>query len=413
VLAITWFSFSRRLNVWSRGLDRGVRAIAGLWPSQKKLQVRNIFVDLTTGLRDFDIVRNLLSNFLLSLCFLTIIFLVFTAFELWKFAGGMEGGIKLLGQYLLFLLPYVYLQLAPPSAMIATLATYVIKSRQNEIVTWTSAGQSIYRLFLPCFLLMILIGAANWGLQEYVLPEANRLQDQTRTVIRAQGKAPAGSEAIVWSANERRIYSYRRVASNTSESDNEGDHTARSVDQLSVFELGVDKWRLQRSYRAPSAVWDGREMHLSGGVEVSELQNGRVSTSFPAEARFAEPIDPIRSGSEKPTHLATSQLRSRSASANTEAGERSIEILLQKRYATLFLPLIVALFTAPLALSLSRKGKAATVVWAIGVWLIFAGVSALSEQLGSNGLLSPFLSVWAPILTFGCFGTYLLSRART
>jgi lipopolysaccharide export LptBFGC system permease protein LptF len=35
--------------------------------------------------------------------------------------------------------------------MIAILATYVIKSRRNEIVTWTAAGQSIYRLLFPCF----------------------------------------------------------------------------------------------------------------------------------------------------------------------------------------------------------------------------------------------------------------------
>src|SRR5206468_1827578 len=118
-------------------------------------------------------------------------FLIFTGFELWKFAGAFEGGVKLLLTYLFDLTPLVYIQIAAPSAMIAVLATYAIKSRQNEIVTWTSAGQSIYRLLLPCFLLMLLIGGINWTVQEYVLPRANQAQDQLRTIIRNRGVAPA------------------------------------------------------------------------------------------------------------------------------------------------------------------------------------------------------------------------------
>ena len=93
----------------------------------------------------------------------------------------MDGGISLLLKYLFFLLPFIYLQLSPSAAMIATLATYVIKSRQNEIVTWTSAGQSVYRLLLPCMVFMIALGIANWQVQERVLPSTNQIQDSLHT----------------------------------------------------------------------------------------------------------------------------------------------------------------------------------------------------------------------------------------
>src|SRR5688572_2052190 len=167
----------------------------------------NLFVDLTTGLRDFDIIANLVKFYFLSLAFLGSIFLVFTAFELWKFAGTIDNGISLLLKYLFFLTPFIYLQLAPSSAMIATLATYVIKSRQNEIVTWTSAGQSVYRLLLPCMLFMIVLGFANWQMQERIFPYANQIQDELRTRIRSRGLV-ANRSGKLWVANDRRIFSF-------------------------------------------------------------------------------------------------------------------------------------------------------------------------------------------------------------
>ena len=125
--AIVWFNFSGRLAFAGR--------IAGYFSDLKpKVRMRlgiarrrNLFVDLTAGLRDFDIVVNILKYYFLTLGFLGSVFVIFTAFELWKFAGAMDGGVSLLLKYLFYLLPFVYLQLSPSAAMIATLATYVIK----------------------------------------------------------------------------------------------------------------------------------------------------------------------------------------------------------------------------------------------------------------------------------------------
>ena len=130
-----------------------------------KLSPKNSYIDFTTGILDFDLVWNLLRNYLLTVGFLVSIYFIFTAFERWKFAGAIENGVYLLGSYLFFLTPFVYIEIAPSALMVATLATYIIKSRQNEIVTWTAAGQSVYRLMLPCFALMVLVGAMNFGIQ--------------------------------------------------------------------------------------------------------------------------------------------------------------------------------------------------------------------------------------------------------
>jgi lipopolysaccharide export LptBFGC system permease protein LptF len=97
----------------------------------------------------------------------------------------------------------------------------------------------------------------------------------------------------------------------------------------------------------------------------------------------------------------------------SDVERRGLGVALQKRYATVFLPLVIALFTTPFALSLSRKGKAATIGYAVGLWLVFMGVSGTFDQLGLNGYLSPAFAVWSPLVLFSLLGVYLVSRVRT
>ncbi|MCB1025855.1 MAG: LptF/LptG family permease, partial [Acidobacteria bacterium] len=160
-----------------------------------------------------DLVWNLVKNYLLTFGFLTSIYLLFTAFELWKFAGTMDGGVLLLIKYLLFLIPFVYIEIAPSALMIATLATYIIKSRQNEIVTWTAAGRSVYRLLMPCFVFMIFIGAVNFVMQETILTETNRKQDALRQEIRSGNKTKKERPRI-WLTAADNIISYKNASDN-------------------------------------------------------------------------------------------------------------------------------------------------------------------------------------------------------
>lgn len=601
-----------------------------------KLQLGNLFVDLTTGLRDFDLVRNLIKNFVLTLLFLVAIFVIFTAFEMWKFAGAFEGGVGLLGRYLTYLLPFVYLQVAPSAAMIATLATYVIKSRNNEIVTWTSAGQSVYRLLVPCFILTIALGGMNLWMQESLVPRANQLQEQTRSIIRNRG-LPASQSGKFWVANERRIYSFEleassgvhptkaRLGDNNLASDNEmesmpissgqrsddgrvgvsgpsagagsggrsgfspdsglassraanlcdyldgipiqpaecpepkyrslrgtndsisymaasdnesvkvgraifrisgsasigatnyaagnerasqhrslmltpsvgkadrhftavgvrgreeaasdrlratdlswagavaetvaairrpiragnpvalespshrehnwlnepttrftsspvafasdnerdGADSIRAVQNLTVYEFADNGENLQFIYRSDQAEWREGRIRFIGPVERSDLRNGKIQGEMQQGGDLPEPLNPFAGIGSKPNHVNSEGLRRQLDQVESEGDRRAIEVTLQKRYTTFLLPLVIALFTAPFALSLSRKGKAATVGYAVFLWLLFTGTSSVFEQFGVSGSLEPAVAIWSPLAIFAFLGVFLLSRVRT
>lgn len=411
--AVVWFALVGRFDFVSRLTERIRSLLPPLKWKAPRLGGGNLFVDLTTGLRDFDLILNLLRFYFLSLGFLTAVFLIFTAFELWKFAGTIDNGISLLLQYLFYLTPFIYLQLAPSAAMIATLATYVIKSRQNEIVTWTSAGQSIYRLLLPCMLFMIVLGFLNWQIQERVFPRANQIQDDLRTRIRSRGIV-ANKTGKLWVANERRIFSFEL---NQNASDNASENsicsTSCAVQNLTVYEFAVDRTRLQAVYRIPTANWRKEGIAFEGKAEKIDLDEGKIVKTLLNGGTVQELSNPFTEARKKPSHLNSEETKVQITISESEVERRSFAVALEKKYTTPFLPFIIALFTAPFALSLSRKGKAATIGYAVGLWLLFMGISSAFEQLGLSGLLPAVAAVWGPMALFGMLGIFLLTRIRT
>ena len=411
---IAWFILSGRYNLAARTRVGRDPSRVSWKPDLKRLPSVDLFVDLTTGLRDFDIVLNLSKFYLLSLGFLGSVFIIFTAFELWRFAGTIENGIWLLLQYLFFLVPFIYLQLAPSSLMIATLATYVIKSRQNEIVTWASAGQSVYRLLLPCMFFTIVLGFANWEIQELLLPKANQVQDELRERIRRGGK-PANQARRTWSATNERIYSFvpALYASDNAYSPGSPCPPACTANDLHVFEFGDDRAKLQSVYRIPYAVWDRGRVASQGEAEKLDLTNGTVIKSVQQGIEIEEESNPLGDVRTKPNHLDSNETKMHAANSGSDAERRTFAIALEKKYATPFLPFIIALFTAPFALSLSKTGKAATTGLAVGYWLSFLGVTSVFEQLGLSGALPPAVAVWGPLFLFVTIGIFMLSRIRT
>lgn len=414
MVAVIWFSLSGNASLVNHASAFIRDHISRLDLSSLRRRRANLFVDVTTGIRDFDLILSIAKYYLLTLGFLAAVFLIFTGFELWKFAGTIDGGIVLLLKYLVFLLPFVYIQLAPSAAMIATLATYVIKSRQNEIVIWTSAGQSVYRLLMPCLVFMLVLGGINFVIQETIAPRSNQIQDELRVQIRSRGNLESKNKKL-WVANERRIYSFGPGSSPASDNAKTypiSSPASRAIRDLTIYEF-ADNTNLHVVYQADGAVWDGRSIRLSGSATKTVIGSDGVTSVDFAGGEVEESFNPFFETRKKPSHLSASETREQIRRSEAEIERRSFAIALGKKYSAAFLPFIISLFTAPFALSLSRKGKAAMVGYAVGLWLVFVGVTSAFDQFGLNGQLSPEIAVWGPLVFFSLLGIFLLSRVRT
>jgi lipopolysaccharide export system permease protein len=288
--------------------------------------------------------------------------------------------------------------------MVAVLATFVVKSRQNEIVTWISAGQSVYRLLAPCFVLMLILGAANTLVQEYVAPWTNSTQETLRQQIRARGKV--AGPARFWVAEGNRIYSFSNIAD---ESDNE---IAKGA--ITIFEFVGNGTELQALYRSAVASWSPGTIRLKGPVQQSILQNGLIeSSTVPENLDLPAETNPFKELRKRPSQMSIAETREQMRLVESDVERRNFAVALEKKWTTLFLPFVIALFTAPFALSVSRKGKAATVGYAVALWLLFMGVTSAFDQFGLTGALPAEVAVWGPLALFGILGAYMLSKVRT
>jgi len=405
IALIIWFNLSqrigsmRRIGIFSRFKES--------YPFRFETSSnKRAFPSLATGILDFDIVSSLLKFFALSIGFLASIYVIFTAFEMWRFAGTIDHGFSLLTSYLGYLLPHIYIQIAPSCLMIATLATFVIKSRQNEVVTWTAAGQSVYRLLLPCFLLMAAIGLINWQIQERVLPKTNRVQDTLRTQIRNKGIL-AAKEGKFWMALDDRVYSFDL---------NEKDSERQKVDNLYVFEFAPEGGKLKSFTKSREAVWVNDKIEMTGDARKTVwLENNNIeSKNLGASEKVLDvSFNPFRQLYTKPNHLTAAETAEKLENVESESEKRMYGVALEKKYTTIVLPFIITLFTAPFALSLSRKGKAMTVGYAVGVWLLFMGITNTFEQFGLNGYVTPQIAVWSPLILFTIVGGYFITKVKT
>jgi len=170
---------------------------------------------------------------------------------------------------------------------------------------------------------------------------------------------------------------------------------------------------LQSVYHADAGYWDGEGVNLSRNATKTMLGVGNTASVNATGTTVKENVNPLLKVKAKPSHLDAAETRAQLSASDSDVERRSFAVALEKKYATVILPFVIALFTAPFSLSLSRKGKVVTVGYAVALWLVFMAVMSVFEQLGSGGYVSVRLAVWSPVVLFSMLGIYLLSRVRT
>ena len=258
------FSFSLR-RARTAATDRTARADV----KTQKQPTRRRWVSRFPTLLDTSVVRTMALSFLFAFIALVIVFNIFTSFELWRFLATKGGGVKLLLQYLFFLLPLVSVELFPGSVLVAALLTYALIARRREAVAWWASGQSVYRLMLPGLAFAMVVAGGLWFIQERVMPAANVKQDDLRARIRGNvAQSMPGERRWLVSTDERRIYSY------------EFDDQTASLIKPSIYEFDpANVSQLKRVTNADSARWGATPNRLEiANAKWFDLDKPRVST---------------------------------------------------------------------------------------------------------------------------------------
>ncbi|MGD2114755.1 MAG: LPS export ABC transporter permease LptF, partial [Acidobacteriota bacterium] len=132
------------------------------------------------------------------------------------------------GSYYLYSLPQMAYDLSPIIVLVATLITFSVLSRSNEVMAFKALGVSLFRLALPVTLTALAVTAGVVLLEWKILPASNeqatRLEDRIRGRETVRNYRRADRQWLF--GPDRYIYNYLHY-----------DAANQSLQRLQVFEL--------------------------------------------------------------------------------------------------------------------------------------------------------------------------------
>jgi LPS export ABC transporter permease LptG len=356
-------------------------------------------------LLDTSVLRTMAFSFLFAFIALALLFDVFTTFELWRFVVAKGASTRLIAEYLFYLTPLISIEMFPGSILVAALLTYALIARRREAVAWWASGQSVYRLMLPGLAFALMVAAGSWFIQEKVMPAANVRQDDLRARIRGNiAQSASADRRWLVSADGLRIYSY------------DFDEQQTALGKPAIYEFNSSRSELKRVITGEDARWPAPnrlEVKQANWIDVDQAPVARESAAA-MTIDGVEPPSVFKPTVDRPSQLDSQRLHDYIHTLKTRGVDTAVlAVGLQKKYASPFTVLIMALIGMPLAVSLGRKSTVIAMCAAVFVSLAFWLLSSGAQQLGEHGFLPPEVAAWSPIAIFAGGAFYFISRVRT
>ena len=364
---------------------------------------------------DEYVMSSFVQNFALVLAGITVLFVIFTFFELIGDIVRYRTPLVTVGDYLLNLIPFILYNMTPLCCLVAVLITFGSLSRTSELTAMKATGVSLYRVVAPILVIAAILALSLFAFDEFYLPGANRRQEALLSTIKGKPAQTFLRPDRKWISGQTnsagdptRIFYYQFF-------DPDKDVFAN----LTVFEFQPGTFALTRRIFATSAQWDNQthRWNFDNGWQRTFQGETIAGYSTYAVASFPE----IR---EQPAYFKKEERPSQEMSYDEltryihdlqQSGfdTTRLRVQLNRKLAYPLITFVMAIVAVPFALSAGKRGNIAGLGTAIGVAIAYYIVANIFENLGDVASLPPMLAAWSPDLLFAMLGSYLLLRTPT
>lgn len=355
---------------------------------------------------DLYVIKKILFSFLLIFTSLLLVFYIIDMVELIDDVFQNNVAFSYLLKYIFYNTPEILSFIFPVSILTAVLLTFSLMSKNNEIIAVKVSGISLYRLSLPAVVIGILISAAFFFIQEEITPGANKKARENLNIIHNIKVHTERKETKYWDmGNNREIYFCNFI-----------DRKTNNINNFNIVYLD-DQFRVKKRVSAKTASWINKnELLLADGFE--REYNKDIPVNFKT---FANKKMWIEQGEELFTlRVASSQymnIKELKEYINylekNRSGTAKYEAKLYYKYAFPFSSLIMVLIAIPFSFIMGSRGTLFGIGMAVGISMVFWFVFAVFSALGSGGILSPFISAFAPLFIFTAVSFYLFINIKT
>jgi LPS export ABC transporter permease LptG/LPS export ABC transporter permease LptF len=356
---------------------------------------------------DRYIMRKYLAIFLLVFLALLSISVIVTFFDRIDNIYEHNKSLSLLFRYIQYRIPEFVNYILPVTVLTTALLTLGLLTKTNEITAMKACGLSLYRLVLSLLVIAGLVSVFSFGLQERLVPSANKRAEEVWNRI---NDVPARSYGYldrrwVLSTDKERIFHYSYF-----------EPSSGALSQLSIFEVNPSSWSLERRLYAEKGRLEGHVLELGQGW----------SRSFPGERQtHFEPFDglsvPLAEDPgyfikevKEPSLMSYGELKRYTSEVEAMGFETTrFKVDLSSKVSFPLVSLVMTLLAIPFAFSMGKRGALVGLGLSIIIAMLYWGALGVFKSLGYVNFLSPFLASWGPNLVFGPLGLYLLFRQRT
>lgn len=309
--------------------------------------------------------------------------------------------------YYKYLSLQIVFEIAPIMVLIATLVTFGLLSRTNEVIAAKALGMSLYRLSVPAVAAAAVISLFCVYLQAEILPATNDRVAQLRDQIRgtSQARTYRRSDRQWLFGQGRYIYNYRSY-----------DAQRKTLNRLQVFEFD-ENFQLTRRLFAETAEYVGNAWIFHDSwkrtfdrARVLEFQR----FDHPVIDAYPETPDYFETELRSPEQMTYGELKHHIAEVAASGQDvTELRVQLGDKVAFPINSLVMALVALPFAFRMGRKGALYGIGIAIVVGMVFLSLYKVSFTLGETGALPASVAVWSPVVLFGLWSGYLFLGVET
>ncbi|HLJ75705.1 MAG TPA: LPS export ABC transporter permease LptG, partial [Thermoanaerobaculia bacterium] len=295
----------------------------------------------------------------------------------------------------------------PISVLVATLITFSIFSKNNEVTALKSGGVSLFRIAAPIVAIAMAICLLSYLLGDYVLPYSNQRVDQLKKKIRGQQTVAAQNQQKLWFFGKGRyIINFLSY-----------DRNEQLLSQVQVFEFAPVEFRLTRRVYAQAAKWDGQGWAFSNGWMMSfpdDHSSIVTPISSPIRLAYRERPEDFATEVKQPDQMTFAQLR-RYINAVGRSGysTEDLSVKLWQKTSWPFISVVMALIALPFAFRTGKRGALYGVGIALVLGIVYWMVFAIFTKFGEVGNLPPALSAWSANVLFAIAAMYMFLHVET
>lgn len=296
----------------------------------------------------------------------------------------------------------------PISVLVATLVTFAMMAKNNEITAVKSSGVSLYRISLPIVFVAAIMSVFAYFLLDFILPYSNRRVAEIKRRIEGKPVVTAASEQKLWYLGKEGRYIINFLAY---------DRNAKVLSQVQVFEFHPTEFRLTRRVYARRAVWNGRGWALENGWMRSFLDNGTSTYTQirePITLHYAETPEDFATEVKPPEQMTYAQLARYIQTLKASGyGADALAVRLYDKMAWPTISIVMALIAMPFAFKVGKRGALYGVGIALVLGIAYVAIYGVFTKFGEVGNLPPLLSAWAANILFALSAVYLFLHVET